>query len=98
MEQEKINEVFKSVINKIKEKQDLTDGQKKDLIGLVCNVEMYDKRILKHPVECIHLMVSMGAEKILDDSIPQVQEWVKANEPVTMFRIMEYLLEKYVKE
>lgn len=98
MGQTEINSEYNPIVTRIRDTDKLDDEKKRQLLGLIHNSGSYDERVMKYPVATIKLMVSMGAEKILEESIPQVEEWTKANEPVSMLRILEYLLEKYLDE
>lgn len=66
-----------------------------DLSKLMKNSTMNDKTILNHPVEMLNFMASMKDEIMIKKCIPQVKEWVKAGEDVSLRRIKDWYIEKY---
>lgn len=98
MEQPHIDLEFNSIVTRICEKNNITDSEKAQLISLLGNSEMYNERAMNHPTATVQFMVRMGAEKILEESIPQVGKWEKEGEKVSLFRVLLFLLVKYLED
>lgn len=73
----------------------LTDDEKDSLSNLMTNEAMDDEKVLDHPVEMLKFLTSMSEEIMIEKCIPQVENWVKCGEDVSLHRVKEWLIEKY---
>ncbi len=74
----------------------LTGEEQEALINLLLNDAMQDNTVLNHPEMTLRFISAVGGEKFIEEAIPVATKWVENGETVTMHRVRDWLLDKYV--
>ena len=85
----------REIEERINKSAELTYEEKDSLKKLLSNKAMLDDKVIDHPKETMEFVSAMSDSKILEECIPQVDEWVKNGEDVTMRKIRSWIIERY---
>ncbi len=85
----------REIEERIYKNEDLSKADKDALLALMFNEAMLDKTEMEHPKQTLSFISSFGAERFIEECLPQIDLWIKNGEQVSLHRVREWLIDKY---
>ena len=85
----------REIEDRIFKNKELSGEEKGALNSLMKNEAMKDQTVLDHPLQMLKLISSVEDDRFIEECLPQVEQWVKNGEEVTMLKVRNWLIQKY---
>ncbi|MBR1853708.1 MAG: hypothetical protein IJ794_11315 [Lachnospiraceae bacterium] len=80
---------------RIYKNENFTNDEKTALAELMSNETMKDESAMDHPKQTLAFISKLGGNRFIEECLPQVDKWIENGEEVSMYRIRNWLIDKY---